>query len=206
MSNYHAILGVSPGASPEEIKKAYRTRAFETHPDRNDDNDEEFKKVTEAYETLTGKRQEHHHAPPSGGFGGMSPEMMRDLLNNMHTGRRRPRDNKPPLSEKEISFNIQTSVANARAGQVINAVYQLSKDCIPCNGLGGEGKEICTRCQGRGVLIYEQDMGGMRFQTEAPCSHCEERGFKFKKMCEICSGKGWTVHEKRCTFEIKEKK
>jgi len=55
MSKYHDILGLKPGATEEEVKKAYRKKAIETHPDKGG-NEEEFKKVTEAYEILTGKK------------------------------------------------------------------------------------------------------------------------------------------------------
>ena len=78
MSKYHDILGVKPGATEDEVKKAYRKKAIETHPDKGG-NEEDFKKITEAYEILTGKKQEPRPEPqfqnpfggnPFGPFGG----------------------------------------------------------------------------------------------------------------------------------------
>lgn len=203
--DHHATLGVSQDVSPEELKKAYRKKAFSTHPDRNDGNDEDFKKVTEAYEILTGKRQERQPPPPPPG--GM-PFDMQDLLNNLRGQTRRTtiRDSKPPLSEEEIVLNIQTSVSRARQGQDISITYHLAKDCISCNGLGGEGKAVCARCEGYGYIVYQQNHGEFVYKTQSPCSHCRERGFQFKKLCGKCNGNGWTVHEKKCIFELKEKK
>lgn len=206
--DHYAKLGVSQDASPEEIKKAYRKRALETHPDRNDGNDEEFKEVQEAYEILTGKRQERQQ--PRGGhpFGGMTAEDVQNIINNMSGRRRRrpARDNKPPLSEAEVPFIVQMSMEHARAGAEIPAEYHVAKDCVPCNGLGGKNKTVCARCEGYGTIVYTQQHGGMIYNTETPCSHCKQLGFQFEKMCDICSGKGWTIHTKRCIIEVKEKK
>ena len=57
--NYHQVLGVSKGASKEEIKKAYRKLALQYHPDRNKspEAEERFKEISEAYAILTGKEK-----------------------------------------------------------------------------------------------------------------------------------------------------
>ncbi len=207
--DHYATLGVEPGASPEEVKKAYRKRALETHPDRNDGNDEKFKEVQEAYEILTGKREEKRQGHPGfGGAAGIHPQDLQDILNGMRSqARRRPqRDNKPPLGEEEVPFVIQMSTAHALRGAEIPHEYHVAKDCIPCNGLGGKGKTVCGRCDGYGTVIHQQVVGGGVYQSEQPCTHCKALGFQFEKMCDKCSGKGWTVHKKHCIIEVKEKK
>jgi len=203
--DYHAILGVSPGISPEDLKKAYRKKAMEHHPDRGG-NEEKFKEVTEAYEVLTGKRQGE---TPDPGFGGARGPTMDDILRAAGGfGQRaaRPRDNKPPLNDHEVYIQFKTSIGRIKQGLQETLVYEVADDCKDCSGIGGSGKTICPRCDGNGVLVMQQTQGMMSYQTAVPCPHCNALGFSFEAVCKSCIGKGWTSKQKQCIVEIKEKK
>lgn len=114
--DYYKILGVPRGASEEEIKKAYRKLAMTHHPDRGG-NEEEFKKIKEAYEKLTSGvfAEQHHHA---GGFGGFQ-----DLHEMFNMGRRAGGRNwtfnsgwEDELRNPDISISVPCSLEEAHAG------------------------------------------------------------------------------------------
>jgi len=205
--DYHSILGVSPGTSQADIKKAYRKLALEHHPDRGGD-EEKFKEVTEAYEVLSGKsKPSSQQAPnPGPGFSGFNPADLYEFMNqaNQAYGARRRR--KPPSREHDVHFTVDVTVDEIRRGREIPVSYHLSEDCVPCKGEGGSGKTTCSRCSGYGKTVHRINQGGMIMQTEAICSHCHGAGFQFESTCGDCKGSGWKVSQKTMVVEIKERK
>lgn len=170
MSKYHDILGVTPGATEEEVKKAYRKKAVETHPDKGG-NEEEFKKVTEAYEILTGKKQEPRPEPqfqnpfsrnPFGRGGGFR------------------------MKARPLNLEIDLTVEEVFHGCTKKINFYTDRTCNTCNGAGGLKFESCKSCGGRGAHV--QSMHGM--QTFTMCNGCGGTGRVRTENCTTCSGMG----------------
>lgn len=202
MKDHHDTLGVPKDASQDDIKKAYRKLALKHHPDKGGD-EEKFKEITGAYEALLGKRKEVSREFPGGGVGIDINDILQDFQQQWY--RRQTQVSRPPNDENQIGVRFQVSVGDIKKGKTATARYQQSEDCVSCNGLGGEGKQTCPRCNGQGFLVYTSTQGPMQFQSKTTCSHCHGSGTMFQKVCDDCSGRGWKIHEKTVTFEIKEK-
>ena len=172
MGKYHDILGVKPGASEEEVKKAYRKKAIETHPDKGG-NEEEFQKINEAYEILTGKREEPKTGPQFQnpfsqnpfGFGGRGGFRMK---------------------ARPLNLSIDLSVEEVFHGCNKNIKYYVDRSCGTCNGSGGLKFGACNTCAGRGAHI--QNMHGM--QTITMCNNCGGSGQVRLENCNNCGGVG----------------
>jgi DnaJ-class molecular chaperone len=202
MKNYHEILGVSSDASQEEIKKAYRKKAQETHPDHGG-NEEVFKEVSEAYEVLSGKTQsKKENFSGFNPFAGFDPRI---IFQNMNFGFESPED-RPPSEEYNIFTKFQVSINDIRQGKDGRIVYRQSEDCKSCAGLGGSGKKVCVACDGQGIKFTMQQNGSAFYTNASTCHCCKGAGVLFDSVCQDCSGKGWKIFEKVIYFEIKEKK
>jgi len=171
MSKYHDILGVKPGATEEEVKKAYRKKAIETHPDKGG-KEEDFQKVNEAYEILTGKRQEPREGPQ------FNPFAQNPFSRNSFGGFR--------MKARPLNLEIDLTVEDVYHGCNKNVKYYVDRTCNTCNGSGGLKFGTCKSCQGRGMHI--QNVHGM--QTFTMCSQCGGTGQVRLENCGTCSGVG----------------
>ena len=130
MPNYYEILGVSPQASAEDIKRAYRAQAMQWHPDRNPGNEQakaKFQQISEAYETLGDpvKRQQHDAPPNVGGFPpGFQPfgaggfdDMLRDIFGQQHGANFRWQTHAAPPKNRDIQYTLHISLEDAFAGK-----------------------------------------------------------------------------------------
>lgn len=206
--NYHSVLGVSPGASQDEIKKAYRKKAMEHHPDKGGD-EEQFKKVTEAYEVLSGKRQPAHEPnPPSGfqgGFGGVNfNDIFEHFNRGFHNSGFHQRQNRPPSDDKRINIEFTVSLDDIKKGRVVPFKITKSKDCDTCQGQGGEKKITCQKCQGRGTIQTMQRMGNMQIGYEHPCPDCGSLGVTIVNPCKDCGSLGFKTYQENFNIEIKK--
>ncbi len=198
VKDYYGVLGVERGATPEEIKKAYRKLAVKYHPDKNNGEDTKFKEISAAYETLSNvnKRQEHDFqgAGNSSRFG----FDVNDFFSH-HFGGNSSRVY--PQKGQDIQVRVQVSL--------YEMVSELSKDvnltfkdvCKKCDGTGAEVRDSCGTCKGSGVVNRVANFNGMRMNTNAPCAACQGRGYTIKKVCTSCS-KGFTTINKEFDFKI----
>lgn len=176
MSTYHDILGIKANATEEEIKKAYRKKAIETHPDKGG-NEEEFKKVTEAYEILTGKKEEPKKpggGNPFGGnpFGGFNP------FGNPFSQRK--------MKARPINVDIYLTIEEVFNGCVKKISYYVDRTCQTCDGKGGTKFDTCNQCQGKGVHITQTH----NMQTINMCNNCGGTGTMRLDNCNSCGGVG----------------
>ncbi|WP_087066611.1 molecular chaperone DnaJ [Intestinibacillus massiliensis] len=215
--DYYEVLGISKGASDDEIKKAYRKLAKKYHPDVNKDNPEaaeKFKEASEAYEVLSDgtKRQKYDQfgfagvdpnygaGQGAGGFGGFDMGGFGDLgdiLNGMFGGAfgggsRQSRQNAPRRGES-IRKSIMLSFEEAAFGCDKEITIDRVENCEECGGSGaakGTSAETCPTCHGSGSVTQTQRTPLGMFQTQSACPNCRGTGKVIKTPCKKCGGNG----------------
>lgn len=218
------ILGISRGASDDDIKKAFRRLAHQYHPDKQGGNEAKFKEINEAYQVLSDstKRQQYDQygrvfdgaSGAGGGFswedamrqGGFSSgswnvegdlgDMLGDLFGFGSARSSRSRERKG----SDIAMDITIEFREAVKGAQREISYARIASCRECNGTrAAKGSSIsnCSSCHGTGAVkqVRQTILGHM--QTSASCSACHATGKKIEKSCPQCSGTGvHRVHEK----------
>ena len=223
--DYYEVLGIQKGASEDEIKKAFKKKAREFHPDLHPDDptcEEKFKEVNEAYEVLSNaeKRQRydqfgHAGVDPSygggdmGGFGGFGD--MGDILENIFGGfgfgggsSSRSTANSPRRGA-DISESIVINFMDACNGKKQELKVSRMAVCDSCNGSGADGgtsAEICPDCQGRGSVKVTQRTPFGVISSAKPCPHCGGKGKIIKNPCSKCKGAGRIRTSKTVSFDI----
>ncbi len=178
MPNPYDVLGLQQNAPLDEVKKAYRKLAKQFHPDVNkeDEAEEKFKQVSQAYEDiLNPSPPQQHFEPPHNPFRNTAQNPFRRNLNTPVTIR-------IELELEEIFQNVSK-----------NLNYERLVPCGSCSGIGGKGnKSICMSCMGSGEHYIIQNLGFMHVRNYAgPCNDCFGRGEKFESTCTYCSGSGY---------------
>jgi molecular chaperone DnaJ len=205
--DYYEVLGVSRDAADDEIKRAYRKKAMEFHPDRNPDNPEaeaKFKEAAEAYDVLRDaeKRARYDrfgHAGVNGngygGGGGFSStedifahfgDIFGDLFGFAGMGGARgPR----PQAGSDLRYNLNISFRQAARGDEVTLRIPKNVTCPDCSGSGaapGTQPETCPQCGGSGQVVRQQGF----FQMAMPCSACRGEGRIVRNPCPRCRGAG----------------
>ena len=204
--DYYDVLGVPKGSEQEALKKAYRSKAKELHPDRNSDNpnaEAQFKEVNEAYEVLKDADKKaaydrYGHAAFEGGGGGQGfggggdfssafSDVFDDLFGDFMGGGRGGRQQQSRGSD--LRYNLSISLAEAFAGlqKMINVPSAVS--CGSCNGsgaAGGSSPTTCPTCSGLGKVRATQGF----FTVERGCPTCSGVGQIIKNPCSSCGGQG----------------
>ncbi|MBQ9296317.1 MAG: molecular chaperone DnaJ [Paludibacteraceae bacterium] len=226
--DYYEVLGVDKNASAEEIKKAYRKKAIQYHPDKNPGDkeaEEKFKEAAEAYEVLSDpqKRQRYDQfgmagMQGAGGFsgGGMSMEDifshfgdifggagfdLGDLFGGGGGGRNRgTRVRRGSDMRVKVHLTLEEIAAGCEKKIKVRKLVQ----CKDCNGTGSaDGRtETCPTCKGSGRTIRQQRgiFGMMQVQTE--CETCNGEGTVIKNKCPKCGGQGVVRDEEIITITI----
>jgi len=218
--DYYSILGVDRNASEDVIKKAYRKKAMQYHPDVNAGNkeaEEMFKKVSVAYETLSdpNKKEVYDNGGRMsgnefgfdtginfnfGGFGntgGIPNDLFSSIFmgmngNNFNSNRR---NNSIP---QDIKFSIRLSMVDIFTGTKININLMRKKACEKCHGNGHiKTSETCSACNGSGRM--QKVSGNMIFQ--ATCTSCGGSGSKNEK-CSSCNGVGYKENEEKVVVSV----
>ena len=227
--DYYEVLGVEKNASAEEIKKAYRKKAIQYHPDKNPGDkeaEEKFKEAAEAYEVLSDpqKRQRYDQfgfagMQGAGGFsgGGMSMEDIFshfgdifegagfDLgdLGNMFMGGGRSRGQRVRRGS-DMRVKVRLTLEEIAAGCEKKIKVRKLIQCKSCNGTGSAdgSTETCPTCKGSGRMIRQQRgiFGMMQVQTE--CETCHGEGKIIKNRCPKCNGEGVIRDEEIITITI----
>ena len=225
--DYYEVLGVSKGASDEELKKAYRKLAKQYHPDRNPDNKEaeaKFKEANEAYEVLSdpekrSKYDQFGHAGVdpnfgAGGFGGgfdMGDIDLGDIFGSFFGGGfsggfggQQQRANAPQRGES-LRANVTVSFEEAAFGCEKEIELTRTENCDECQGSGcqaGTSADTCPECRGAGVVRIQRGAGGFAFSTTAPCTRCGGKGKIIHSPCKKCNGNGLIRRKKRVTVTV----
>jgi molecular chaperone DnaJ len=214
MPDYYAILGVDRNATGEEIKRAFRRLARETHPDANPgvpDAEHRFREIAEAYEVLSDPQK--RAAYDRGGsvdigdlfssFAGID-----DLLSRFFgsaAGFGFPGTQAGPAQGDDIAAATELSLAEAAAGVTRIIEFRAPVECGTCRGSGSDPDvplATCERCSGQGsVRVTRQTFLGTTMSITA-CDRCRGRGKVVAEPCEMCSGRGSTVEDVSVTVEI----
>ena len=210
--DFYEVLGVGRGASPEELKKAYRKLAREYHPDRNPDDagaEERFKEVQQAYDTLSepGKRKEYDAGDRLGGFGrspggpGGGPGFGADIGDIFSTIFKRGAGAPQQVRGRDLETEVQLSFHDAMRGTEVSITVPKQSSCKTCSGTGakpGTLPSVCPRCNGRGVDTESQGF----FSISQPCPRCGGAGQIIEEPCNTCGGSGLTLQRKRYRVRI----
>jgi len=210
-TTYYDILGVKPTCTNDELKKAYRKLALKYHPDKNPNEGERFKQISQAYEVLSTPEKRavydkggEQALKEGGGGGGFSSNPMdifdmffRNAFGGGGGGRRGPGERR----SKDVIHQLSVSLEDLYKGAVRKLALEKNVICEKCEGRGGKkgAVEKCNTCQGSGVQVQIQQLApGMIQQIQCMCSDCNGQGEKInpKDRCKTCQGKK-TVRDRK---------
>lgn len=207
--DYYEVLEVTRQVSVAELKKAYRKKALEFHPDRNPDNpdaEESFKLCAEAYAVLSdpAKREAYDRFGHAGLGGGGGPgfgdigdvfTQFQDIFGDIFGGNfgfggfgRRRRDPNGPQRGADVRTEVVLSLRESAFGAKSEIDLSHPSPCRACEGTGAEGGQLqsCSTCGGRGQVARAQGA----FVMTTTCPVCRGRGSQAKEACGECAGAG----------------
>ncbi|MCI0586812.1 MAG: molecular chaperone DnaJ [Planctomycetes bacterium] len=217
--DFYEILGVEKGASPEEIKRAYRKLAFEHHPDRNPNDaqaEKKFKELAEAYDVLSDptKRAQYDRFGREGvgaGAGGFAPrdftnveEIFRtfgdifgggSIFEDLFGGGRSSRGGTRTRRGSNLRIQLDLTLEEISKGAEKTISLEREERCETCRGSGakpGTSSKVCPTCGGRGAVTQSQGF----FAIRTTCSRCGGEGTVVEHPCSTCRGSG-AVRKKR---------
>ncbi len=227
--DYYEVLGVSKTASADEIKKAYRKKAIQYHPDKNPGDkeaEEKFKEAAEAYDVLSDpqKRQRYDqfgHAgvggAAGGGFSGQGMSM-EDIFSNFGDlfgghfgsffgegfGGASGRTYRQTRKGTDLRARLKLSLKEIATGVEKKIKVKRYVACSHCNGTGADGNEYatCDRCKGTGRITRVQNSIFGAMQTQSTCPDCGGEGKIIKKKCSFCNGEGIVMSEEVISVKI----
>ncbi len=209
--DYYEVLGVQKNAGTEEIKKAYRKKALEYHPDRNPGDkaaETKFKEVGEAYEILSDAEKRARYdqygfagVDPNfgaggggfGGFGGFGDAFsgFGDIFGDLFGGGRRSPN--APRQGENVGARLELTFEEAAFGAEKEVPVARIETCAKCGGNGcapGTTPEVCATCGGSGSVRTTQNFMGMTMQSTSVCPKCGGAGRTIQDPCPTCRGKG----------------
>lgn len=217
--DYYEVLGVDKGADDAAIKKAYRVLAKKYHPDMNPGDAEaekKFKEASEAYAILSDpeKRRQYDQYGHSAfdGAGGMDGfdfnsmdfgDIFGDLFGGMFGGGRRA--NNGPMKGANVRTSVRVTFEEACFGVEKEIELSLKDECKTCRGTGakpGTTKETCSKCGGKGQVVYTQQSFFGTVRNVQTCPDCGGSGKIIKEKCTDCHGTGYISSRKKIEVSI----
>jgi len=227
MADYYTRLGVEKDSDADTIKKAYRKLAMEFHPDRNSspDAEENFKRVTEAYEVLRDPEQRQLYdrfgeagikrgagGGPTAGFGGFDfadafEVFMREFggmgFGDIFGGRASRSGG--PRRGGDLKLRLKVSLEEAARGVERSVKIKVLDSCSRCGGSGAEpgtAPERCGTCNGAGEVRQVQRSMLGQFVSVRPCPDCGGAGERILSPCSECSGEGRVRTERAVELQV----
>ena len=221
--DFYDVLGVPKGSSADDLKKAYRAKAKELHPDRNSDNpnaESQFKEINEAYDVLkdADKKAAYDrfgHAAFEGGMGNgaqrghagngdfasafsdVFEDLFGDFMGRSGGGGGRARAQRG----SDLRYNLRVSLEESFKGVQKTITVPSSVACDTCRGTGAEGGAepvTCPTCSGMGKVRAQQGF----FTVERACPTCNGQGQIVKNPCKVCHGAGRIERERSLSVNI----
>lgn len=223
-NDLYEVLGVSKDASDDEIKKAFRRKARELHPDVNKapDAEDRFKELNEAYDVLSdaNKRAQYDRFGTVGGAAGGSPYGggyvdfedlfgggfgMGDIFSSFFGGAAGGGGAAARKEGRDMGVGLRLTLEEVAAGVKKEIVYDRLAPCPDCDGtgLGEDGKEVtCSECNGQGrvVTVQRTFLGDM--QAASTCKACGGTGKTIENPCPECEGQGRVPDRQRVSVEV----
>ena len=227
--DYYETLGVSKGASADEIKKAYRKKAKELHPDRNADNPDaeaQFKEANEAYDVLKDAEKKaaydrFGHAAFDGGMGGGGgarrphpgqqgdfasafSDVFEDLFGDFmgQQGRGGAGGGRPRATRgSDLRYNMRIPLEEAFTGQQKTIQVPTAVQCAKCDGKGTEGSSEPATCPTCAGMGKVRAQQGF-FTVERTCPTCSGAGQIIKNPCPVCHGAGRVEKERQLSVNV----
>jgi molecular chaperone DnaJ len=228
--DYYEILEVSKTATAEEIKKAYRKKAIQFHPDKNEGDkaaEEKFKEAAEAYEVLSSpeKRQRydqfgHAGVSGSGGFGGGGNMSMDDIFSMFGDvfgdafggfggfggfGNSRGRSTRRVNRGSDLRVKVSLTLKEISTGVEKKIKVKKYSACSHCRGTGamdGSSYTTCPTCHGSGHVTRIANTMLGQMQTTSTCPSCQGEGQSITSKCVHCSGEGVVREEEVISIRI----
>ena len=226
-TDYYDVLGISKDASDDEIKKAYRKLAHKHHPDKKGGDEEKFKEINEAYQTLSdkSKRQQYDQfgqtfdqagGGPGGGFegfqgfGGQGAQFdfggsgFEDIFSDIF-GRATGQSGAGQQTGQDIQVDVEISFEEMVYGATRDIKLYKSVSCDNCHGTGGDPgskEETCSACGGSGQIKKTMQSAFGTFAQTVTCSTCRGKGKTYSKKCSKCGGDGKIKQDQNIKIEI----
>ena len=223
--DYYEVLGVSRDADDAALKKAYRALAKKYHPDINPGDAEaekKFKEASEAYSVLSDpeKRRQYDqfgHAAfdggaggGAGGFGGFDftgdmGDIFGDIFGDFFGGGRSRRPSNGPMKGADLRTGIRITFEEAVFGCEKEIELAQKDECSMCHGTGakpGTSPETCSKCNGKGKIIFTQQSFFGQVQNVQTCPDCGGTGKIIKDKCPDCRGTGYVSSRKKIKVSI----
>ena len=220
--DYYEVLGVEKNADDAAIKKAYRGLAKKYHPDVNPGDAEaekKFKEASEAYAILSDpeKRKQYDqfgHAAFDGGAGGAGGfdfsgadfgDIFGDIFGDFFGGGSRRAQNNGPMKGTNLRTSVRVTFEEAVFGCEKEIELTIKENCKTCNGSGakpGTAPETCSRCGGKGQVVFTQQSFFGTVRNVQACPDCQGTGKVIKEKCSDCRGTGYVPMRKRYAVEI----
>lgn len=224
--DYYDILGVSKGASDDDIKRAFRKLAHQHHPDKPGGDAEKFKEINAAYQTLgdAEKRKKYDQfgagyeqmGGGAGGFGqgfggfdfrngGVNFDMndLGEMFGDIFSGGGRAR--REPPRGRHVEMDVTLTFAESAFGADKDVKIYKTIACGDCGGNGAEkGSKLvdCGQCNGSGQVRKVQQTILGNFQTVGVCPRCNGEGKSPEKACRKCGGQGVTKGEREINIKV----
>jgi molecular chaperone DnaJ len=217
-TDYYEVLGVSRGDSEEEIRKAFRKKAMQYHPDRNKspDAEEKFKEINEAYHVLSDpkKKAQYDHFGAAGvsgnggfdrpfdgfdvfgGFGDIFDSFFGDF-----TGRRAQQPQRGDDVQQRVTLAFEEAVFGVEKEVEVNRI----EHCHRCSGAGNEPGtkvSVCSTCRGSGQVRRTQRSLFGQFAQITLCPTCQGRGNVIDTPCTVCRGNGMERRKRKTAVTI----
>ncbi len=226
--DYYEVLGVSKGATDDDIKKAYRKLAKQHHPDLNPGDkvaEAKFKEVNEAYEVLSDKEKRakydqfgHAGVDPNfgaggygGGFGGADfgdfdlGDIFGSFFGGGFGGGGGGQRRNGPQKGETLRASLTITFEEAAFGCEKEVSIGRSEQCDMCSGSGcapGTTAEICPDCHGSGTIRVQRGGGAFSFATTAQCPKCGGSGKLIHQPCKTCNGAGSVRKQRKITIQV----
>ena len=224
--DYYEILGISKGATTEEIKKAYRKMALQYHPDKNPDNKEaeaKFKEAAEAYEVLSdankrNRYDQYGHAAFTGNggnnfhAGGMTMEDIFESFGDIFGdfgfggfGGSRRSTSRRVSRGTDLRIKVKLKLSEIAAGVEKKIKVKKYVPCDACDGTGaknGNSYSNCSTCRGTGQVTRVTNTFLGQMQSTATCPTCHGQGKVITHKCDVCYGEGIIPKEESISFNI----
>ena len=222
--DYYEVLGVDKGASDDEIKKAFRRKAIELHPDKEGGDEAKFKEAGEAYEVLKDaqKRQRYDqfgHAGVGGAAGGGGNPFagqninfdfgdlgdMGDIFSSFFGGGGGRSRRRQPARGRDIEMALELDFEEAVFGVETEVKLNLNDTCEHCNGTTVEpGHELknCETCKGSGQEVRVSQTIFGNIQQAVTCQTCQGKGKIPEKECSVCKATGVQRKDKNVKIKI----